>query len=603
MRSRKLKQVVTLFLTAMMFATGASGATMAASRPGSGSGNDAIMAPANDNFASAQLLSGISGDAIATSAAATKEVGEPAHAFNRGGASVWFKFVAPGNGVMRLTTNGSSFDTLLAVYVGSNIASLKLVAANDNLSSELVSSARSRLHFGTQAGTTYYIAVDGKNSSGTAEIGSVDLTFSFDNVMLSNGLANLPDEFWLYSGNRTSTITGSNVGASKESGEPDHAGNAGGKSIWYRWRNNSTYPQTFEFTLDSQALNNLNNPVDSLFAIYAGSNIPSVAGLVPVISSHSSSHRTLLLQAAPQTVYYLAIDGFDAGQGAATGNFTMTYGVAKNERIADFDQDGSADLTVFRPTTGSWYSQDSVTDSLRPYQFGANGDVPLLGDWNHDGKVDYHVFRPDTGTWYFVTTGGLQYSTWGLGSDIPILRRYYFQASKYEERTIFRPSTGTWWMDAGINGYSIQFGQNGDLPVAADFTGDGGDELAVFRPSNGTWYILNMITQQYQTVQFGLNGDKPVVADYDADGRADFAVFRPSNGTWYVLYSSNGSFHAQKWGQNGDRPQPADYDNDGYADFAVFRSGYWYILNSSNGSLRTVQFGLATDIPVTNPLQ
>src|SRR5439155_22967066 len=28
---------------------------------------------------------------------------------------------------------------------------------------------------------------------------------------------------------------GSNIGATKESGEPDHAGNAGGKSVWWSW--------------------------------------------------------------------------------------------------------------------------------------------------------------------------------------------------------------------------------------------------------------------------------------------------------------------------------------------------------------------------------
>src|SRR5438046_1937346 len=31
------------------------------------------------------------------------------------------------------------------------------------------------------------------------------------------------------------TVTGSNAGASKEAGEPDHAGNAGGKSVWWTW--------------------------------------------------------------------------------------------------------------------------------------------------------------------------------------------------------------------------------------------------------------------------------------------------------------------------------------------------------------------------------
>src|SRR5450631_1821069 len=63
-----------------------------------------------------------------------------------------------------------------------------------------------------------------------------------------------------------------------------------------------------------------------------------------------------------------------------------------------------------------------------------------------------------------------------------------------------------------------------------DFTGDiGGLHLAVFRPSNGTWYINGL-----GAIQFGTNGDIPVAADYTGQGNAVPAVFRPSNGTWYI---------------------------------------------------------------------
>ena len=52
--------------------------------------------PANDNFANAQVISGASGTVTATNVGAGKEAGEPDHADNPGGASIWYAWTAPG---------------------------------------------------------------------------------------------------------------------------------------------------------------------------------------------------------------------------------------------------------------------------------------------------------------------------------------------------------------------------------------------------------------------------------------------------------------------------------------------------------------------------
>ena len=88
---------------------------------------------------------------------ATKEAGEPNHAGKVGGKSVWLDWTPPGNGIATFSTRGSSFDTLLAVYLGSTLANLTPVVSDDDRGSFFTS----RVTFNADAGTTYHIAVDG----------------------------------------------------------------------------------------------------------------------------------------------------------------------------------------------------------------------------------------------------------------------------------------------------------------------------------------------------------------------------------------------------------------------------------------------------------
>ncbi len=70
------------------------------------------------------------GTVLSTSVGATDEVGEP-KAPNTGSAaplSVWFKWVAPASGNVRISTVDSSFDTVLGLYSGTAVTALRNVS-------------------------------------------------------------------------------------------------------------------------------------------------------------------------------------------------------------------------------------------------------------------------------------------------------------------------------------------------------------------------------------------------------------------------------------------------------------------------------------------
>jgi hypothetical protein len=148
-----------------------------------------------DNWVIAFNLAGSNPSTTTTNGNYSKETGEPNHAGNPGGRSVWWKWIAPYDGQTTVRTIGSSFPTTLGIYTGTiSVSNLTLVGSDYN---SLGGLNRSQVIFDAVAGTMYSIAVDGYNGATgniQLELSSVQavrltsVTFPGDGSAIVNGV-------------------------------------------------------------------------------------------------------------------------------------------------------------------------------------------------------------------------------------------------------------------------------------------------------------------------------------------------------------------------------------------------------------------------------
>jgi len=261
--------------------------------------------PANDDFADAQQLTApeqIGG----SNRHATKEPGEPNHAGDPGGASVWYSWTPTASGHGTASACGYFGSApLLAVYTGADVSHLTKVAVGTGGSSAGCFSPASEVEFEVEAGKTYYLAVDGP----AGIEGSFGLRLNFDASALNDDFAT-PQQL-----TGAGSYVGTNRDATKEPGEPNHAGDPGGASVWYSW----TPTSSGIYGISTCSLGSL----DPLLAVYTGTSLGS---LTQVASNDNGSHglctagdSEVRFEVVAGTTYRIAVDG----KGGSSGRFEL----------------------------------------------------------------------------------------------------------------------------------------------------------------------------------------------------------------------------------------------------------------------------------------
>ncbi|HEY0687448.1 MAG TPA: hypothetical protein VGD71_00275, partial [Kribbella sp.] len=333
--------------------------------------------PGNDAFLSAQPLTGLPADATGSNVDATREPGEPDHAGNAGGASIWYSWTPSASGRISIDTCFSEFDTLLAVYTGSALAGLVPVAAADD-----TCGTRSEVTFTATEGTTYRIAVDGyAGASGVSRLRIV------------NPIAN--DDFaaaQVLTGSLPIQVAATNVGTTKEPGEPAHGGNAGGSSIWYSWTATATGPVVIDAC---------GSTFWAQVGVYTGQAVDSLTSAVGADErcDENQGSRLVRLAAVAGTTYRIAVDGLNG----ATGDIKLRIQNAPaNDQFATAQQlSGTLPIDV----TGSNFG--ATGEPGEPVHAGASGSHSIWYSWTAvgSGPVTVSTCGSDFDTVLGVYTG------------------------------------------------------------------------------------------------------------------------------------------------------------------------------------------------------
>ena len=327
--------------------------------------------PSNDDFLNATALTGGTANDTANSAGATSESGEPSHDGNPAEKSLWWSWTAVESGPVRISTAGSAFDTVLAIYSGTSIYSLVGIASNDDANGGW----ESQVEFDAVAGTTYRIAVDGYDGAS----GAVALAVSQSDSPSNDDFANA--QTFDTADYDYASASGSSRKATAESGEPAHAGSNASRSLWWVW----TPPHTGSVTI-----NTAGSDFDTVLAVYTGENVNSLAEVASGDDFGSDNTSSVTFQAVAGTTYRIALDGYRG----RSGQYELTLEQVEEGEIYETDFESFPDGFNTLEGFDGWSSSESDSESGTFGIFEAEeGNQAAWIGYNFTNETEVSVYR------------------------------------------------------------------------------------------------------------------------------------------------------------------------------------------------------------------
>lgn len=409
---------VTLLLALLCLSLGAAGTTVVYA-----------VAPSNDNFANAKDVGIIAYSDTVDTTDATVEANDPTNigpcdneTLLAGYKSVWYKYTAPTKGIVAADTFGTdpntptlSYDTYIAVWTGTALTNLHLVACND----DTPAGKDAQAVFRAQSGTTYYV-----------EVAQFKCTTSPScPVNPPTTVATL--QFHMIIG-----------------GGPDTTG-------VFRPSNGYLF------------LKNQNSTGYAEIGLNYG-----IPGDYPVVGDWNGDGKATIGVYRNGTFY------LRNSNTVGYADVTFPFGQSGDQPVAgDWNGDGTDTIGVYRSSNFTFYLRN--TNSSGPpdmtFQLGMPGDVGIAGDWNNDGIDTTGVFRPSNGYIFLKnqnTTGTADTSlNYGIPGDKPVTGDWNGDGTDtigvYRNNNFYLRNTNT----PGGADVVFALGIPGDVPIAGNWDG------------------------------------------------------------------------------------------------------------------------------------
>jgi subtilisin family serine protease len=247
------------------------------------------------------------------------------------------------------------------------------------------------------------------------------------------------------------TATGNNVEATKESGEPNHAGNTGGRSVWWEWTPGISA---------TVSVKTKGSGINTSLAVYTGSSVGSLTAVGNNLITDGYGWATVTFTASSTATYMIAVDGYDAEEG--TVRLTVETGTA------------SYHVLKFDPST--------LARTSTQFSFGLIGPASTAVEIFHStDMVDWASLATVT----LSGAGTYTYSDTSAGTSVPI--RFY----KAQNKTLsMNSANAVGFVDKTIppgNSYICNPLSRSNNSLATLFSGWTSDRIYKYNPSTGVY--------------------------------------------------------------------------------------------------------------------